>query len=86
MSWLSKCDRFARGYPTRWTMAASGSIGGFGAAADLEWGFTTVVTYDLGENWGMAAGYRFLSVDYDRNGVKYDTNQYGPLVGVYFHF
>jgi len=70
----------------RWALAASGSIGGFGAAADFEWGVTTVVTYDIGDNWGAAAGFRFLSVDYDRNGVKYDTSQYGPLLGVYFKF
>lgn len=70
----------------KWTLLGSASIGGFGAAADFEWGFTTVVDYQVGENWGAVAGFRFLSVDYDRNGFVYDVNQYGPLVGVYFNF
>jgi len=68
----------------KWTVRGSTSIGGFGAAADFEWGFTTTVSYQAGDNWGAVAGFRFLSVDYDRNGFVYDVNQYGPLVGVYF--
>jgi len=70
----------------RWALAGSASVGGFGAAADFEWGFTTTVAYEAGESWGLVAGFRFLSVDYDRNGFLYDVDQYGPVLGAHFRF
>jgi len=73
-------------FSPRWSVRGSGSIGGFGAASDFEWGFTTTVSYQAGKNWGVVAGYRYLSVDYDRHGFVYDADQHGPLLGVYFTF
>ena len=69
-----------------WILNASGSIGGFGAAADLEWGVTGSVTYQISDTWGVVAGYRYLAVDYDRNGFVFDVSQSGPLIGTVISF
>jgi hypothetical protein len=69
-----------------WSIAASGTIGGFGVGADLEWGFTTGITYHAGENWGVIAGYRYLAVDYDHGDFVYDVAQHGPFLGAVFDF
>ncbi len=70
----------------RWTLASAASVGGFGAAADLERGLTATLGYRIGESWGAVSGFRALSVDYDRNGFVYDTTQHGPLLGAHFKF
>ncbi len=77
---------FGHQFTERWAIGTSASVGGFGVAADFEWGFTTALTYQAGENWAVAVGYRHLSVDYDKNGFVYDVDQTGPLVGLVFEF
>jgi hypothetical protein len=64
----------------------TGSVGGFGAGAKIEHGAVATVNVDLGKNWGMAAGYRYSYVDYEKNGFVYKMTQHGPLVGAYFDF
>jgi len=69
-----------------WSIAASASIGGFGAGADLEWGGTAIVTYHVSENWGVVAGYRYLAVDYEKGDFVFDVEQQGPQIGLLFEF
>lgn len=65
---------------------ASGSIGGFGVGADLEFGAAAGVFWRLGSRWGVAAGYRYQSVDFDDDGFIYDMDQSGPYLGAFFEF
>lgn len=69
-----------------WSVSASGSIGGFGVGADLEWGASVGVTYHAGDSWGVVVGYRHLSVDYSDGTYLYDVDQSGPLIGAMFAF
>lgn len=73
-------------FASDWSIAASGSIGGFGVGSDLEWGFTTGITYHAGESWGIVAGYRYLAVDYEKGDFVFDVAQHGPLLGVVLEF
>jgi hypothetical protein len=69
-----------------WSVAVSGSVGGFGVAADLEWSMTGGVTHHAGKTWGVVLGYRYLAIDYSDDGFVYDVAQHGPLLGVVFDF
>jgi hypothetical protein len=66
--------------------ALTGSVGGFGAGAKIEHGAAATVNVDLGKSWGMAAGYRYLYVDFEKNDFVYKMTQHGPVVGAYFNF
>lgn len=69
-----------------WSIAATGSIGGFGVGSDFEWSVTGGVTYHAGESWGIVAGYRYLAVDYERGDFVFDVSQHGPLLGAILEF
>ena len=69
-----------------WTLAASASVGGIAFGADVEYGLTLAAFWDAGENWGVAAGYRYLAVDYEKGAFVFDVAQHGPYLGVFFDF
>lgn len=69
-----------------WTLGASGSIGGFGVGADIEWGLTGLVTWEAGDSWALVFGYRYLAVDYEDGDFVFDVAQQGPLLGARFDF
>jgi len=62
-------------------LEAGGDFGGFGAAADLDYQFFAGVDYKTGKRWRVRAGYRYMLIDYRRNGVVYNIVTSGPLVG-----
>ena len=69
------------------TATATASLGGFGVSgADLEVDLVATLAFDIGENWGETAGYRYLYLDYENDGFVFDLAQHGPLVGAYFQF
>jgi len=60
---------------------AEGDVGGFGVGADLDWQLLGALQYQLNESITLEAGYRYLSVDYDKGGFLYDVAMQGPLIG-----
>lgn len=62
-------------------LEAGGDFGGFGAAADLDYQFFAGVDYKTGKRWTMRAGYRYMLIDYRRNGGVFNVVTSGPLVG-----
>jgi hypothetical protein len=60
---------------------AEGDVGGFGVGADLDWQVLGALQYQLNESTTLEAGYRYLSVDYDKGGFLYDVAMQGPLIG-----
>ncbi len=70
----------------RWSWLITGEIGGFGAGADFTWGFLWGATYDVNDWLALSCGWRHLSVDYDDDGVVYDVDQTGPVLGATFRF
>lgn len=69
-----------------------GEIGGFdiGSASQLGWNVTAMVKYKVSSRVDLAAGYRYLSIDWgERSGLEkvgYDLKIYGPIIGVTINF
>jgi hypothetical protein len=60
--------------------AVRGEIGGFGAGPDLMWQVEAAVGINLTRNIFSEIGYRALSVDYDNDGLLFDTVTHGPQI------
>jgi len=64
-----------------------GLFGGFGITNDhLMWDLFGGVGYEFWPGTSVVAGYRAVSVDYEKGDFIYDTVQQGPLLGVDFRF
>ncbi len=61
-------------------------IGGFGAAADLDWQVVGALKYQYNQSVALELGYRYLDVNYDRNGFVFDVAMQGPIIGASFRF
>jgi hypothetical protein len=69
------------GYGVR--IEGAGDVGGGGS--QNTWQAQGSLGKDIG-HWTPAVAYRFLSVDYDRDGFLYDTDQHGIVVAVTYRF
>jgi hypothetical protein len=69
-----------------WYLTGWGMIGGFGAAADIDWDLFGGVGYDFNDRISVVAGYRAVGVDYDRDDFLFDIVQQGPIFGGVFRF
>lgn len=65
---------------------AEADVGGFGAAADIDWQVLGTLEYKYSDSITLAAGYRYLAVDYDRDGFVFDVAMQGPILGARFRF
>lgn len=64
-----------------------GLIGGFGITDDkLMWDLFGGVGYEIWTDTALIAGYRAVSVDYEKGDFSYDAVQRGPLLGIDFRF
>lgn len=63
-----------------------GDIGGFGAGSDFTWQALATVNYSFNDKFTASAGYKALSVDYEKNGHVFDTTLSGPVFGVTYRF
>src|SRR5882724_3739641 len=59
--------------------AVRGEVGG-GVASDLMWEVEGVVGINLTRNIFTEVGYRALAVDYDNDGLLFDTTMHGPQI------
>jgi hypothetical protein len=75
----------ARAYVTpEFYLQFYGDIGGFGVAAKSDWQVAGLIGYQYNPSATFFAGYRYLSVDYNRNNYLFDLNLSGPIFGVTF--
>lgn len=70
----------------RWDFFGNAEVGGFGVGADLEWSAMAGATYSVTDTFGLSIGWRFLAVDYEKDGIVFDVTQSGPLLGATFRF
>ncbi|RMH81795.1 hypothetical protein EA796_22630 [Pseudomonas sp. AOB-7] len=72
----------------RWRAVVLADAGGFGIdkASDRTWQIVTVLTYRIGESWSASGGYRHLYFDRENDGVPYELEMSGPLLGVSYRF
>lgn len=61
-----------------------GDIGGFGIGSDFAWQIQANIGYRFSELFQLSAGYRIISMDYDKgsgdNRFMYDVDTSGPVV------
>jgi len=57
-----------------------------GGGSDLTWQTLVGVDWQFAKSWTAKAGYRYLDVDYEDNGVVFDVALSGPYLGVGFAF
>jgi opacity protein-like surface antigen len=70
----------------RWTLVGYGDIGGFGVGSDFTWQAIAGVNYDFSKSVSGKLGYRYLAVDYDKDGFLYDMDSYGAYLGIGIRF
>jgi len=74
----------------RWSFAARGDIGGFGAGSDFSWQLWGLLEYRFGKQNSVALGWRYLDFDYQTGSgninFEIDTYLSGPIAGVRIRF
>jgi hypothetical protein len=63
-----------------------GDVGGFGVASKSTWQVAGTLGYQHSATTSFFAGYRYLEVDYNRNGFVWDVQLSGPVLGATFKF
>ncbi len=71
---------------SRFFTSGSFSIGGFGVGSDLMWNASINFGYQWSEGFSTTIGYRYLDVDYEKDGYVYDIAQDGPTIGLLWQF
>jgi hypothetical protein len=69
-----------------WTLAGYLDAGGFGVGSDLTWQAVLGATYAQSRTIAWKFGYRYMSIDYDSGGFRYDVTMQGPYAGVGIRF
>lgn len=70
----------------QWTLVGYGDIGGFGVGSDFAWQAAVGVNVDFSKTFSGKVGYRYISVDYDKDGFRYDMANSGLYLGVGIRF
>jgi hypothetical protein len=78
--------RFNSDFAKRWFVTGKGDIGGFSAAARLDWQAFGAVGFKFTDHVVGTGGYRYLSVDYSNNGFVFDIAMKGVVGGLGFRF
>jgi len=67
-----------------------GEIGGFGIGSDFAWQIQAYAGYRFSKLFQMTAGYRVISLDYEKGSeesrFKYDIDTFGPVIRFGFNF
>jgi len=69
-----------------WFGTVLGDVGGFGVGSDISWSIFGGVGYRFTSWFSATLGYRYLHVDYDKDGFLMNANIQGLLLGLGFHF
>ena len=78
--------RVAHAINDRWALVGYADVGGFGVGSDLTWQALAGVNYAFTKSVTGKLGYRYMSIDYDKDGFRYDMDQSGFYVGVGVRF
>jgi hypothetical protein len=74
----------------KWHFQFRGDIGGFGVGSDLTWQLQAYAGYQFTKVFRLTAGYRILSMDYDKgtdaDRFIYNVDTFGPEISFGFHF
>ena len=78
--------RFLQPIANNWTLVSYLDIGGFGVGSDFTWQAILGANYELSKTFAAKFGYRYLSVDYDKDGFVYDMANSGLYLGLGIRF
>jgi hypothetical protein len=78
--------KFNHDLSNRFYLTSKADIGGFSAAARLDWQAFGGLGMKFNERIGGTVGYRYLAVDYKNEGFVFDTALKGVIVGIAVHF
>jgi hypothetical protein len=74
----------------KWLFNVKGDLGGFGLGSDFTWQVQAYAGYRFGKLFQLTAGYKILSIDYDRGTDTkrfiYNVDTSGPVVRFGFNF
>jgi hypothetical protein len=74
----------------KWLFQFRGDIGGFGVGSDLTWQLQAYAGYRFTKAFRLTAGYRYLSMDYDKgtdaDRFMYNVDTFGPEISFGFNF
>jgi hypothetical protein len=57
-------------------------VGGFGVSSKSTWQVAGLLGYQYSSTLAFMAGYRYLAVDYNRDGFLWDVNMSGPILAI----
>jgi len=69
-----------------WFATVLGDVGGFGVGSDITWSVFGGMGFRFTSWLSASLGYRYLHVDYDKDGFLMNANVQGFLLGLGFHF
>lgn len=82
--------RLTKEIDDKWLFQFRGDLGGFGVGSDFSWQAQAYAGYKFSELFQLTAGYRILSMDYDKGSDTerfiYDMNLSGPVIKLGFNF
>src|SRR5690606_18666207 len=67
-------------------MIAQADVGGFDVGSDLTIQAMATLKYAISEKTSLALGYKYMDVDYSKDGRVFDSKLHGPVVGLTFRF
>lgn len=74
----------------KWLFQFRGDLGGFGVGSDFTWQLQAYAGYRFSKLFQVTAGYRILSIDYDKGTDKerfiYNMDTFGPVIRLGFNF
>ena len=76
--------RARKDFSHKWAANVYGDVGGGGS--DPTYQIVATANLNLHERYGLALGYRYLKVDYDKDNFLMDTALKGPIVGFEIKF
>jgi hypothetical protein len=68
------------------SVIALGDVGGWNATAKLDYQFAGLLNYKVSPKWALAAGYRYLFVDYRSGNGIYNMVTPGAILGLTYTF
>jgi hypothetical protein len=71
---------------SNWTLVGYLDIGGFGVGSDFTWQALVGLNYEFSKTFAAKFGYRYLSVDYDKDDFVYDMANSGLYLGLGIRF
>ena len=78
--------RFNRQHTNGFSTIAYADIGGFGIGSDFTAQVAVTVNYAMSDKAYVSGGYRYVHLDYEKNGALIDIRLSGPLLGFTWRF